>query len=150
MPNYCNNNLKVSGSLKDITDFYENNMIDNDAEQRQTSKNLTFGYVVPEPKFDNKEDEEKYKKAGWYEWRIENWGTKWDAITDYVDYKPENSELNISFETAWTPPIKWLEKAQIRYPKLKFYLSYYEDGLMFKGVAKTIKSNIVNKVKEIQ
>ena len=39
----------------------------------------------------------------WYEWRCDNWGTKWEAcdikITqDYTDF------LEVTFNTAWSPP----------------------------------------------
>ena len=39
----------------------------------------------------------------WYDWRIHNWDTKWDAYdVEVVDPDPENME--ITFNTAWSPP----------------------------------------------
>tara|TARA_B100000287_G_scaffold263750_1_gene248207 strand:+ start:291 stop:791 length:501 start_codon:yes stop_codon:yes gene_type:complete len=39
----------------------------------------------------------------WYDWRIQNWDTKWDAYdVEVVDPDPEN--LEIEFNTAWSPP----------------------------------------------
>ena len=39
----------------------------------------------------------------WYDWRIQNWDTKWDAYdVEVVDPDPENME--IQFNTAWSPP----------------------------------------------
>ena len=48
------------------------------------------------PSTDNQDDR-------WYEWRCDNWGTKWEAcdikITqDYTDF------LEVTFNTAWSPP----------------------------------------------
>ena len=39
----------------------------------------------------------------WYDWRLQNWDTKWDAYdVEVVDDDPENIE--IEFNTAWSPP----------------------------------------------
>lgn len=40
----------------------------------------------------------KYGHVDWYDWRVYNWGTKWNACEEYVgdDY--------ISFQTAWSVP----------------------------------------------
>ena len=39
----------------------------------------------------------------WYDWRLQNWDTKWDAYdVEVVDPDPENME--IEFNTAWSPP----------------------------------------------
>ena len=39
----------------------------------------------------------------WYDWRVQNWDTKWDAYdVEVVDPDPENME--ITFNTAWSPP----------------------------------------------
>lgn len=45
----------------------------------------------------------KYKHVDWYNWCIENWGTKWNASEVYV----ENDV--ISFQTAWSVPDPILE-----------------------------------------
>ena len=39
----------------------------------------------------------------WYDWRLQNWDTKWDCYdVEVVDPDPEN--LEIEFNTAWGPP----------------------------------------------
>ena len=39
----------------------------------------------------------------WYDWRLQNWDTKWDCYdVEVVDPDPEN--LEIEFNTAWSPP----------------------------------------------
>ena len=39
----------------------------------------------------------------WYDWRVQNWDTKWDAYdVEVTDPDPEN--LEIEFNTAWSPP----------------------------------------------
>lgn len=146
MPNWCNNDLTISGSYKDITDFYENNFVDNNNEYRETSKSLIFDYVAPKPKFDDPKEQELFDGGGWYNWCIDNWGTKWNADTDYFKYDPDNGLIEVYFETAWSPPIEWLIKAQNKYPHLTFNMSYYEDGMSFRGKAQTIDGVIDNQV----
>ena len=47
----------------------------------------------------------KYGHISWYEWCIDNWGTKWNAYEDHCD---QNSNT-ITFDTAWSCPLKVLE-----------------------------------------
>lgn len=49
---------------------------------------------------------EKYGFPDWYEWRVANWGTKWDLSVD--DTGPERkspTEVYLEYETAWAPPL---------------------------------------------
>lgn len=45
-----------------------------------------------------------YGHDSWYDWRIENWGTKWGAYDIYV------SDNEIEFDTAWSCPFEILDK----------------------------------------
>ena len=38
----------------------------------------------------------------WYNWRVANWGTKWDCYDLSID--EDEQELNLQFNTAWSPP----------------------------------------------
>lgn len=48
---------------------------------------------------------EKYGHYTWYSWSIEHWGTKWNAADTCVDANNET----VSFNTAWSEPIPFLE-----------------------------------------
>ena len=53
----------------------------------------------------------KYHAATWYDWCMENWGTKWNAMdTEIID------ENTIRFDTAWTNPEPVVRKLAERYP----------------------------------
>ena len=39
----------------------------------------------------------------WYDWRLQNWDTKWDAY-DVVVTDDDPECLEIEFNTAWSPP----------------------------------------------
>jgi hypothetical protein len=48
----------------------------------------------------------------WYEWRLENWGTKWDVCEveideDCLEYSDDKKVAWFSFRcwTAWAPPV---------------------------------------------
>ena len=137
MANYCSNMLNIKGDVVSIEEFYAENLI----QKNNDEKTLIFSNVSPEPEYENKED--------WYAWRNENWGTKWEPETYNVGVAEDKSYMYIDFETAWSPPIQWLEKATIKYPNLTFTLDYREDGMGFKGKAKASKGVLSNKVKEI-
>ena len=76
---------------------------------------------------------EKYGYKDWYNWSINNWGTKWDARNEDGICNDTEDELFINFDTAWAPPIQWLEKATKKYKRLKFSMEYTEEGMGFEG-----------------
>ena len=39
----------------------------------------------------------------WYDWRVQNWDTKWDAY-DVVVTDDDPEYLEVEFNTAWAPP----------------------------------------------
>ena len=46
----------------------------------------------------SKELKEKYGSDNWYDWAINNWGTKWGC------YEPFGEDTAYNFQTAWSPP----------------------------------------------
>ena len=79
-------------------------------------------------------NEKLHGHKDWYNWSIENWGTKWDAGESGTNQDTENV-LDLSFDTAWSPPTPWLQKVTEKYRKLKFTLEYTEEGMGFEGKA---------------
>lgn len=73
-----------------------------------------------------------------YHWNIANWGTKWDIYTDEISYEDLRwhegcDNIEILFDTAWSPPIPWIEKNISEFPNLTFKLHYEEPGCYFAG-----------------
>ena len=94
------------------------------------------------------DNERKYGHKDWYDWSLENWGTKWDACeggTHISDY-----EVEASFDTAWAPPTPWLEKVSVKYKKLRFELEYTEEGMGFEGKAFAKAGDLVDNSMNIE
>jgi hypothetical protein len=128
MPNWCSNNLTVSGDAIKVKSFF-NNGIHNGVWRM--SLYFPMPIELENTTSPNKEpSEDLIKRFGhdnWYDWRCANYGTKWDADSDNYgdDY--------VQFETAWNPPLPWLEKVAKDYPGLTFRLDYSEEGMQFCG-----------------
>ena len=68
----------------------------------------------------------------WYDWRIQNWDTKWDAYDVVVtDDDPENVE--IEFNTAWSPPEAICNEIREQYPDVSVSWFYDEPGAEIAG-----------------
>ena len=39
----------------------------------------------------------------WYEWRLQNWDTKWEAYDKEIAHADEDT-FQVTFNTAWSPP----------------------------------------------
>ena len=68
----------------------------------------------------------------WYDWRVQNWDTKWDAYdVEVVDPDPENME--IEFNTAWAPPEAICHALREQYPDVSISWFYDEPGCEIAG-----------------
>jgi len=106
------NDLRISGDTEEILRFIEDNKTDGE---------FCFKTLFPEPEYSNPED--------WYEWRLQNWGTKWDVDGDVDVNKLDDDLYRLYFTTAWSPPIHWFETVIKNYPALKFELNAGEPGM---------------------
>ena len=56
----------------------------------------------------------------WYDWRLENWDTKWDVPKDDIEItEVNNGHLVIGFNTAWSPPIAIYKKLRDKFKDVK-------------------------------
>ena len=68
----------------------------------------------------------------WYHWCVENWGTKWEPDMHGLDVSDYDS-LEISFNTAWSPPEGVVEKLREKFPDLSFQCFFDEPGCEVAG-----------------
>ena len=68
----------------------------------------------------------------WYDWRLQNWDTKWDAYdVEVIDEDPDCIE--IQFDTAWSPPEAICSALREQYPDLSISWFYDEPGCEIAG-----------------
>lgn len=133
MPNWCNNHVKFSHADKDMVERVAKAAADNRLfmEFYPTPAALR---EITSPVHDEtvaKEMIEKYGAADWYNWNVENWGTKWDVDSADVVLEDDNSMVSLWFDTAWSPPIEFYAKMA----SLGFTVEalYNEPGMGFAG-----------------
>lgn len=75
-----------------------------------------------------------YGHADWYDFCVNEWGTKWDvgASGGSADTSTDGRVLSISFDSAWAPPLAAYEKLMDQ--GFSVYAMYYESGCAFAGV----------------
>lgn len=152
MPNWCENELEITGSRKELerlrkfvmSDFNSTYVLSRDGKTKNDDHNpddwvFDFNSVIPYPEKYARQDLEAKsnpkKKDGYnnggYEWCVKNWGTKWDACD--AKWERIDDRLFYSFNTAWSPPLPVIRKLIGLFPKLEFELTYYEGGMAFQG-----------------
>jgi hypothetical protein len=75
---------------------------------------------------------EKFGHKTWYDFCVNEWGTKWDVGGDGMTCEIENDRISTSFDSAWGPPIAAYEKLTDLGFSVRAY--YYEGGMCFAGV----------------
>ena len=68
----------------------------------------------------------------WYDWRVQNWDTKWDCY-DVVVTDDDPEQLEIEFNTAWSPPEAICNELREQYPELNISWFYDEPGCEIAG-----------------
>ena len=114
MANICCNYITIQGE-PEILDIIAQDYIGYDKEK--DSVEFSFGIMSPIPDELLGED---------YEWRIRNWGNKWDGSDCWTDICDD--QIYLSVETAWSPCDKWTYKLIELCPGVDIYHEYYEPG----------------------
>lgn len=70
----------------------------------------------------------QYGAVDWYEWRCQNWGTKWNA--SYTEI-PDEETAEVYFDTAWRPVRKLMQQLSEQTPNCKFNYEYAEEQVAF-------------------
>ena len=143
MPNYCFNEITIKGPKSSIMRLIKLMRGNGTSEDGDLHK-FDFNKAVPYPRmleeYEKKLDKGKVKESkcmpmqSGYDWRIENWGTKWNSMESYRDlkhYKNGSSMAYYSFDTAWSPCVPVVQALAQRFPELKFRIHYKEEGMGF-------------------
>ena len=68
----------------------------------------------------------------WYDWRVQNWDTKWDAYDVTVEDE-DPDQLEVTFNTAWSPPEAICSQIREDYPDVEVSWFYDEPGCEIAG-----------------
>ena len=132
MPNWCNNNITIRGPKKKI-----------DAIEKAVKKGKLLNHFLPMPKqLENTTSPtpEGSKQPvvdgydNWYDWRVFNWGTKWeiDAYEGSID-RVNDETVTFGFDSAWAPPLNAYQAVIEKHPDISIIAYYYEPGMDFAG-----------------
>ena len=116
MPNHCNNQLTLESGqdILNVLNPYLTLKGDNDYT-------FDFQKIIPM-------DEKLLEGEDWDEWRVENWGTKWEGYDGLFN----EDQTAFSFDTAWSPPLPIIKKLA-ELTGENFVLQYIEYGMFFCG-----------------
>jgi hypothetical protein len=78
------------------------------------------------------ENLEVHGYANWYDYCVNEWGTKWDVGGDGIEPSVDGKTLTASFDSAWSPPTAAYEKLLDLGFEVRAY--YYEPGMAFAGI----------------
>jgi hypothetical protein len=157
MPNDCNNSFTISpvttNQWKELTDSFQ---VRGEGYQQDFLKTYfpepdysvtPVARTYPEIRANRAETEEEKERLlkneptirddSWWDWRVQNWGTKWDVYSCLNDWDSEgpSEEFSASFCTAWSPMNeRWMAEVSKQFPGALLTNYYEETGLDFCGV----------------
>lgn len=83
---------------------------------------------------------EEFGEADWYQWRLWNWGCKWNAAETEIntdDNNPDPTYFQVQFDSTWAPPRRWFEElcklVDDSIASVEMYMEYGEQGDGFGG-----------------
>lgn len=115
MPNWCQNVATIYHEDNEKIDAIENEL------NKDKDDIGLFQILRPRPA-----DQEE----NWYDWNINNWGTKWEASVYDFD-RVDDHNIKINFDTAWGPCITLYEFLDSEGYEVDGF--YHEEGMAFCG-----------------
>ena len=123
MPNHTDNRVILSHA--------DSKMIDDIYNVMNTEDTGLLNHITPMPKeLEGTSGFDENGATGWYSWRLDNWGTKWDIYETHCTRIDANT-LSMTFYTAWSPPIPVFDKlTDMGY---EINARYLDEGWMYVG-----------------
>jgi hypothetical protein len=148
MPNWCSNILVVMGKKDEVEKFKlrcgEEKMLEN---HFPTPNELLINESPARDKDLSEELFTKYGAKDWYDWRVNNWGTKWE-VSDLFLKEDNNIDGNLialvyTFDTAWAPPEIGIQNISGMYKDVIFHLEFEEPGMAFEGYCRCLNGETI-------
>lgn len=164
MPNYCSNNLRITGASKEVVRFYNAITAGELKEWEQfrildnlfpTPKELTetpsgsFGDTDKQKQVEaqNKANIAKFGYKDWYDWNCANYGSKWSDFDGVINLLTEDT-LELAFMSAWSPITNGIIHVSKQFPTLDFVLTYEEGGMGFMGGIAVKNGEVLSEVED--
>jgi hypothetical protein len=165
MPNWCYNRLSVTGDRESlvklteaITRKHDSSLAETTMSVEQVDYDLTVLFPVPEPlairavifNTDSTDPEHiallaqyaenkaKFGVTNWYDWCVDNWGTKWSPRIqewEIIDHSDGSGGIYAYYETAWSPADGLIREVSKQFPTLLFIVTSDEEGRSFACVS---------------
>jgi hypothetical protein len=141
MPNWCNNSVEIYHDDPKMiervrTAFNGEGLLQEFIPVPEDLRNIVAGSVPVEQEAEHKLKEEfnriTYGYTNWYDFCVNEWGTKWDIGADGNPAQDIPGGLMLGFDSAWAPPVGAYEKLMAM--GFRITAMYYESGMAFAGV----------------
>jgi hypothetical protein len=143
MPNWCNNVIELTHEDPAMIERAKKAFVDGRFLEEfipvPESLQIVAGRVGSDEEPDQKELErrtaenlETHGYGNWYDYCVNEWGTKWDVGGDGIEPSVDGKTLTASFDSAWSPPCGAYEKLLGLGFTVRAY--YYEGGMCYAGI----------------
>jgi hypothetical protein len=139
MPNWCNNSVEIYHDDPAMIErvrkaFNGEGLLQEFIPVPQELRDTVSGYVPEQEALEAKQaaNREKYGYSTWYDFCVNEWGTKWEIGADGNPAQDIPGGLMLGFESAWSPPIAAYEK--LTEMGFRIRAMYYEPGMAYAGI----------------
>jgi len=141
MPNWCNNSVVLRHEDPAMIErarkaFNGEGLLQEFIPVPKELTETVSGFVGEDKQAEHEAQQaaniKKYGYANWYDFCVNEWGTKWEIGADGNPAQDIPGGLMLGFESAWSPPIAAYEK--LLEMGFEIEAMYYEPGMAFAGV----------------
>jgi hypothetical protein len=141
MPNWCNNSVEIYHNDPKMiervrTAFNGEGLLQEFIPVPQALRDTVSGSMGEDKREAHEAQQranvEKHGYANWYDYCVNEWGTKWDIGADGNPAQDIPGGLMLGFDSAWAPPCGAYEKLMAM--GFRITAMYYEPGMAFAGV----------------
>lgn len=141
MPNWCNNSVEIyhedPAMIERVrTAFNGEGLLQEFIPVPQALRDTVSGSMGEDKReaheLQMKSNIEQYGYKDWYDFCVNEWGTKWEIGADGNPAQDIPGGLMLGFDSAWSPPIAAYEK--LTEMGFRITAMYYEPGMAFAGV----------------
>ena len=141
MPNWCNNSVEIYHEDPKMiervrTAFNDGRLLAEFIPIPQSLRIVAGCVGDPDEQKKLEEDTARNREVhgygNWYDYCVNEWGTKWDVGADGNPAQDIPGGLMLGFESAWAPPCGAYEK--LTEQGFRIRAMYFEPGMAFAGV----------------